>query len=130
LSARLANTDEVESVAVFERHMKDIAPERYVYSPYLLHIFSRNDDGKWVFHKGMFYLWFKKNVDLFSKLSGVPAEFTRAVESYQNMNSYLLKHKEMVESRSDTGMTTDDIVKESDMLWAEYKAVQLDLLSP
>lgn len=126
MSVREANESEVMCIPLFDEHMKQIA-DGYEYEPTIYQIFSRNENGVWVLHKSMFYLWFKKNIPTFKKLSNVTPEFRRVVRSFENMNGYVIKYKELFKNGKGDYLTTDDLVKESDMLWSDYKAEQMEL---
>lgn len=126
MSTRQANESEVMCIPIFDKHMSEIAKD-YDYEPTIYHIFSRNDEGIWILHKSMFYLWFKKNIPTFKKLSKVTPQFRRAVESFENMNSYVIKYKELFKTPDGRFLNSDDVVKEADLLWSEYKAQQMQL---
>jgi len=126
MSTRRANEAEVMCIPVFDQHMREIA-KGYEYEPTIYHIFSRIEDGTWILHKAMFYLWFKGNIETFKKLTGTTAEFKRVVLGFENMNSYVLKYKELFKNGKGEFLSTDDVVKEADLLWTEYKAQQLSL---
>ena len=126
MNTRLANEKERMCIPIFDNHMKRIA-SGYAYEPTIYFIFSRNDDGQWILHKSMFYLWFKKNVPTFKKLSNVSNEFKSAVSDFENMNSYVMKYKELFKNGKGEYLDSDDVVREADLLWSEYKAQQLQL---